>query len=694
MMRNYTRLVNHLAILRWLVPVTVALVGVAYMVLEHVVFEGHSLSVPYAFFGIVFLGLLGPALARLTLTWALKAALAEAEAEKQTKHRALQLEAASQASQKITAILEMDELLSQVVKLIRDTFGYYHVALFLVDADSNELVLREGIGQEQSARVRGLRLKIGEHGITGHVAQTGKAILCNDVSRETRYYLHPLVPETQSELAVPLRLGSCVIGVFDVQSHRLDAFRKDDITVLQILADQVAIALENARLFREARQQFQVMRVLHDISLDITARLDNQQVLDAILKQAAHLLNAEASNLSVYDPATGLVRMIATHNLPPEFNQVALPLSEGLIGQVVLTGKPIIVNKYGQWEKRSLRFGSPIHDAIVGAPLCWQGKVFGVLGVGDRSERRVFNDNDITLLVLFADLASIALKNSELYEQVVKSSQDLEYKVEERTAELTIAREELARKAKQLQRLLAVTVHVQEEERARIACDLHDGSNQLITGTTYELQAVRESLLNQRTDVALQKLETVKELLRKIDAENRRIILGLRPPILDAQGLLPALNWDANTFQQQCRIACSVQICGEPIRLSPEVEIAVYRIVQESMNNISAHAQAQSVQINIHFSPTEFLITVKDDGVGFDYVRVQANPSGQMGLIGMSERAQSIGAQLHVESVPGHGTRITLRIPLKLSEIQTREPSEFGGSPGGKRPLNGGGLCR
>ncbi len=476
------------------------------MLFEDLVLQGHAFSAPFVIAGIWFFGLVGPFFAWLTLTWAEKAARAEIAAQQETQRRARQLEAASQTSRQVTAILDVDELLGQVVKLIRDTFGYYHVAFFLVDAASHEIVLRAGIGQAEPAyQTHGLRLKIGGEGITGRVAWTGQPILCNDVSQDPNYYPDDRVPDTRSELAVPLRLGDAVVGVFDVQSHRLNAFHQDDVLVLQILADQVAIALENARLFRETRQQ---------------------------------------------------------------------------------------------------------------------------------------------------------------HAQVVKLSQDLERKVEERTKELDDAREELAHKATQLQQLLAITVRVQEEERGRIARDLHDGSNQLITGTLFELQAAQQSLLDRREHAALEKLETVKALLRKIDAENHRIILGLRPPILDAQGLAPALKWQANNFQQQCRIACSVEVCGQPIRLAPEIEIVVYRIVQESLNNISAHAHAQHVQILADFKRAEFLIAIEDDGVGFDRARVRADAPGQMGLIGMRERAQSIGGQMQVESVPGRGTRITLRVPL------------------------------
>lgn len=678
MIQSDTRLVSRITLLRCMIPIAVSLVGAGYMLLEHYVVLGHGLAALNVVSGILFFGLVGPMFAWLTLTWTAKAALAEAQAQKEIRRRALQLEAASQASQKVTAILDMDELLSQVVKLVCDSFGYYYVSLFLVDADASEIVLRAGCGQaEQPLKVQGLRLTIGKQGITARVAQTGQPVMCNDVRNEPSYYVHELLPETRSELAIPLRFGDRVVGVFDVQSDRYNAFCQDDVKVLQILADQVAIALENARLFQETRHQFEVMRVLHNISLDITSRLESQQVLAAILEQAALLLHAEGSAIGVYDRSSDSVRIIAVHNLPPEYAGLTMPLPQGVIGQVLRTGNRMIVNDYRHWKGRSPLFDSSPHDAVVSTPLRWHGEVFGALSVTDRAERHPFTEDDARLLSLFADLASIALKNAELYSQVVALSQNMERKIEERTEELAGARKELAQNAEQLQRLLTITVRIQEEERGRIARDLHDGSNQLIAGTLYELQAARESILGQREGVALEKLEKAKSLLRKIEAENRRIILGLRPPILDAQGLVPALKWYAETFYEEHRIPCPVWISGQPVRLSADAETAIYRIVQESLNNVSAHAQARYVQIGLDFSSDKVCVAIEDDGVGFDHEMVRTASLGKMGLIGMRERAQSIGGRIMVESSPGHGTRITLQVPL-AGEPEEPEQHDLG----------------
>ncbi len=589
----------------------------------------------------------------------------------ETRRRALQLEAASQAGQKVTSILEINELLAAVVRLIQEKLGYDHVHLFLVDGHSNEIALRECSGHaDESLKTLGLRLKIGEQGITGWVAGAGQPLLCNDVRQDPRYHPHELLPETRAELAIPLRMGEVVVGVLDVQSEQLGAFHDDDVTVLQILADQVAIAIENAHLFRQSRHQYEAMRALHDISLDITSRLESKQVLGAILRQATHLLSAQGSTLAVYDPQADLVRIIAVHNAPPVYQRVGLRLGEGAAGHVVVTGKPLIVNDYRHWAGRSPVFDTAPYDAIVTVPLRWQGEVFGALNVMDRGERRPFTDNDVQLLSLFADLATIALKNAELYAQVRQTGEQLEQKVEQRTRELAQAREEVAKKAEELRRLLTITVQVQEEERTRIARDLHDGSNQLITGTLYEIQAAQESLLGGRREAAVEKLETAKELLRKIESENRRIISGLRPSALDIQGLVPALKWLASTFQGQYPFTCSLRVSGELVRLSPTAETAVYRIVQESLNNIAAHAQAHRIQVQIDFRPARLRVVVKDDGVGFDYERALTAASGRMGLIGMRERAHSIGGAIEIQSVRGQGTRITLDVPLPYGPTQ------------------------
>lgn len=680
MTRPRSRLVDRVSILRWAIPIIIALIGAGYILLEQIVFDGDELSLPYVVRATLVLGVVGPFLAWLTLTWARRAALAEADAQlklsrlvEQTRRQALQLGAASQVSQKVTAILDLDELLKEVVRLIRDTFNLYHVHLFMVHSDTNSLVLRVSSSPLNEQYTGRLSFKIGEQGITGRVAQSGQPFICNDVSREPLYIAHELLPDTRSELAIPLRLGDVVMGVLDIQSNRRNAFDEDDLVAFRTLADQVTIAIENAHLFRAMRRQFETLSALHDISLDITSHLDSQQVLDAILKNSAGLLHAQGSSLSLYNPSTDKIHVVATHNMPEHIQGLTIAPGEGVTGSVILKGEPVVVNDYHAWSGKRLvsaRRDDP-YDAILSVPLRWQGQVYGVLGVFDRGERRPFNEEDIRLLSLFADLASIAVKNAELYDQVVDLSHDLEQKVVDRTLELAKAREELAHKAEQLQGLLSSTIRIQEEERGRIARDLHDGSNQLLTGALFQIQAAQESLAAQRYAAIPDLLESAKGLLRDIDAENHRLIAGLRPSILDARGLGAALKWYGSVFQERYGVSCRVHISGKPIRLSPDTEIAVFRIVQESLNNAGAYAKATYINIQMDFKPARLQVSIADNGVGFDLQRALRVDSNHFGLIGMRERAESIGGRIYFQSRRGHGTEVFLELPLPQSRPET-----------------------
>jgi len=264
--------------------------------------------------------------------------------------------------------------------------------------------------------------------------------------------------------------------------------------------------------------------------------------------------------------------------------------------------------------------------SILAVPFVIKERVLAVAFACTFEDYRVFTEEQIRMAWGIANVVALAIENARQYQQVEQ---------------------------------LAVI-----EERARIARDLHDGSNQLITGALYEIQAAQEGIRGRRGEVALEKLETAKNLLRQIAAKNHLIVSGLRPQILNAHGLLPALKWYADTYQECYQITCTFEISGRSVRLAPEVETAIYCIVQESLNNVAAHAQASSAQIRVDFRPAWLHVVVEDDGVGFDCKDVQTVAPGQMGLFGMRERAQSIGGQIEVQSVPGHGTRITLVVPL------------------------------
>ena len=184
------------------------------------------------------------------------------------RRRALQLETSAQVSRDLTAsILDVDELLTKVVELIRDAFDYYQVHIYLADGESQRLLLRASSGEVGPAVQT---LEISGSGLNSEVARSGEAVLVNDVSEHPHFLADESLPDTRSELVVPLSVSGRVIGTMDVQSAELNAYAEDDVLVIQSLGDQVAVAIENARLVGRSRElavvqeRNRMARELHD----------------------------------------------------------------------------------------------------------------------------------------------------------------------------------------------------------------------------------------------------------------------------------------------------------------------------------------------------------------------------------------------------------------------------------------------
>jgi GAF domain-containing protein len=171
------------------------------------------------------------------------------------ERRAVQLQAAAEVARDATAARGLDDLLNRAVNLVRDRFGFYHAGIFLVDDRRDYAVLRAATGEAGRQMLeRGHKLKVGEVGIVGYVAGSGQPHIALDIGADAVHFENLLLPDTRSEMALPLKVGERVIGALDVQSTKETAFDDDDVAVLQVMADQLAVAIQNARLLREMQQ--------------------------------------------------------------------------------------------------------------------------------------------------------------------------------------------------------------------------------------------------------------------------------------------------------------------------------------------------------------------------------------------------------------------------------------------------------
>jgi len=215
-----------------------------------------------------------------------------------------------------------------------------------------------------------------------------------------------------------------------------------------------------------------------------------------------------------------------------------------------------------------------------------------------------------------------------------------------------------------IQSYAAAITRSQEDERSRLARELHDETVQALIALDQRTQMI-ERICKRDPQAAAVKLSELRVMTAGTIAEVRRVIRALRPIYLEDLGLVPALEMLTQSLNEQDGLAIAFSVEGEVCRLAPERELALYRIVQEALNNAVKHAQARQGQVRLRYADT-LQVSIMDDGVGFDLPdRVEAlTELGHFGLVGMRERAELIGAQLIIQSTPGEGTTIELQLPL------------------------------
>jgi signal transduction histidine kinase len=276
---------------------------------------------------------------------------------------------------------------------------------------------------------------------------------------------------------------------------------------------------------------------------------------------------------------------------------------------------------------------------FVNVPLIVGGKAIGVLGADRKESRRPFDPTTIQLLQLFAAQAGLAIGNAQLYEELLAHQN-------------------------RLQALMAGILSIKEEEAKRIAHGLHDEAGQLLASVHLALEEMAADLPSS----ARAHVQNIRNQLDRIEDQLRRLSHELRPTILDDLGLQPALDFLAQGASTRAGIPVTVEGSTDG-RLSPVVETAIYRIVQEALANASKHAQATSIRIQLHREADTIRCTVQDDGVGFDVAAVFARRGKPgLGLLGIRERLYALGGKLSIKSAPGWGTELLITIPIKTRD--------------------------
>jgi signal transduction histidine kinase len=423
----------------------------------------------------------------------------------------------------------------------------------------------------------------------------------------------------------------------------------------------------NSQIEQITSQQDKRLRALYHLAVELSALRTMESVLETALRHCLDLTESQFGFIGLVaetGKAMDVVEVQGFHADRTFYDRFHLiPLRPSIFAHVVLHNQPvrsddarIDPHRIGQPK------GHPPVLTFLGVPLRHRDSPIGMIGVANRYTP--YEEEHEHLLMTYAAQVAIVISNAQLYEELNTAKNELEQKVQHRTQELERAKEALALKATQLRQLYRKTVDIQETERQRIAQDMHDGINQLLIGAMLELKSARQRISSNNLTQADVALESVHTILHDVDAEIKRVINDIRPPILDTLGFVPALRRYLQDFKQYASFPCNLTVEGEVVRLSERFEVNIYRLFQEALQNAYTHSQAQRVDIYIRFSPTRLALTVQDNGVGFDLEQMQRANRHRFGLITMQERARSMNGDLTILTRLGEGARVTLTIPM------------------------------
>ncbi len=533
------------------------------------------------------------------------------------------LRALLEAGMALASELSLDRLLQRLTDLAAELTDARYAALGVIDPSRSglERFVTHGVDDQ-------LRAAIGDpphgRGILGALITDARPLRLHALRDDPRSVgFPPNHPTMNSFLGVPVLLRGVAYGnLYLTEKDGGADFTEADQELVELLAAQAAVAIENARLYESATRWSRQLESLFEVSGALARETDVDRLLELVAERLRELLEARL-----------VVVMLPASADELRFVTAAGEGGEELLGRTVRRDQSkagrVLVRRHSERVDSVLDDPeiAPTVSRQIGArtgvwvPLLAQDRPIGVIAVHDKlgpPDAR-FTDDDVRLAETFASRAAVAVDLSERVERDA------------------------------LRRIVAA----QELERQRLARELHDETGQALTSILLGLKQLEGA--DSPAAVA-----ALRELVVATLQDVRRLAVELRPKVLDDFGLVPALERLTQGFAEQTGIEVDLEAGAITERLPREVETAIYRIVQESLTNVAKHAHAERVSVFLTRTDGRVKAVIEDDGRGFDPA---ARDGGGIGLVGMRERIELLDGTLTVESSATSGTTVAVEVP-------------------------------
>jgi len=382
------------------------------------------------------------------------------------------------------------------------------------------------------------------------------------------------------------------------------------------------------------------LQKLYSFTQEIVTTFNLEEIADHILRKVASFFGVEAGTLVIYRGQR--VQEVYGHPTGKEVSAV-MPVVE----KTLTEGIPLFVDEAGDIYREIDHFDL---KRMVSVPIQVHRHCYGILTLYNESRGFKFTSKEIELLYQFIYIMGVALENAFMLEEIEQGRQEL--------------------------RLLTnKMISLQEEERRRLAEDIHDTLAQTLTGIGYKVQVCKE-LLKKNPELLLGQFDSLIENINHAIDQSREIISSLRPDLIDTMGLVPALQRHIDNFAQETSIKVITHL-PKRVKLSSEISISLFRVAQEALMNVYKHAEVKMAEITLTNDDQNIILVVADNGKGFDVSRGTFRKKGQstLGLLSMKERLKAMGGTLTIKAEINRGCRIEAKIPLSDEVGHRGKPS-------------------